>query len=116
VVDDEPVVRESVRRMLEYAGHQVWEASTAAEALQILESRHPLPDLLLTDIVMPGKTGIALAAEAHHRWPGLHVLFMSGFTRNYADELSGAVCLSKPFGPAELVVAVQSALDPKPAE
>ena len=101
--------------ILEHAGHEVWEAASAAEALEMLETRQPLPDLLLTDIVMPGMTGIGLAAQAHHRWPGLHVLFMSGFAREYADELSGAVCVSKPFRAGELVVAVQSALEPKAA-
>lgn len=115
VVDDEPVARRSARLILEHAGHRVWEASGASEALRLLESRRPLADLLLTDIVMPGMNGIALAAEAHRRWPGLHVLFMSGFTREFADELSGSICVSKPFRASELVGAVESALGPKTA-
>ncbi|HEY1339268.1 MAG TPA: response regulator [Bryobacteraceae bacterium] len=110
VVDDESAVRRFVRMILESAGQIVLEASSGEEALRLLEEHDPRPDLLLTDIVMPGMSGIALAAQAHKRFPGLHVLFMSGYSQDFAAELSGSVCVVKPFKPAELVAAIQSAL------
>jgi two-component system cell cycle sensor histidine kinase/response regulator CckA len=110
VVDDESVVRRFTRSILERAGHQVIEASRAEEALQVLEEHGTPPDLLLTDIVMPGMNGIALAGEAHQKWPDLHVLFMSGFSGEYEAELTGSVCVSKPFKPDQLLTAVHSAL------
>jgi CheY-like chemotaxis protein len=113
VVDDDAAIRRFVRSILEQAGHTVLEADLPENALAVLRTHVPPPDLLLTDILMPGLNGIALAAQAHKIVPGLHVLFMSGFARHYAAELSGSVCLSKPFKPAELVASVQAALAPK---
>ncbi len=116
VVDDEPAIRHFVRSILEHAGHEVIDASQGEEALGILQGAAPPPDLLLTDIVMPGMNGIMLAAQAHHFVPGLHVIFMSGFSQDFADELSGSVCLSKPFKPAELIAAIQAAVSPHPSD
>jgi len=110
VVDDEPAIRRFVRSILEGSGHTVMEASLGEEALGLLREQVPPPDLLLTDIVMPGMNGLALAAQAHKILPGLHVLFMSGFSQEYTAELTGSVCVSKPFKAAELVSAVHSAL------
>jgi CheY-like chemotaxis protein len=104
VVDDEDTVRSLVRTILEHAGHEVLEAANAAQALEMLSER--TPDVLLTDIVMPGMNGLALAAEAHHRRPGIPVIFMSGFASRYADELIGSICLRKPFTANELLLAV----------
>ena len=110
VVDDESGVRRFVRSILERAGHEVVEAPAGEEALGILRDVAREPDLLLTDIVMPGMNGLALAAQAHKIIPGLHVLFMSGFAQDYTDELTGSVCVAKPFTAAQLISAVRSAL------
>lgn len=110
VVDDESTIRRFVRAILERSGHSVMEAALGEEALGLLRAQVPAPDLLLTDIVMPGMNGLALAAQAHKIVPGLHVIFMSGFAQDYTSELTGSVCVSKPFKPAELVSAVHSAL------
>lgn len=110
VVDDEAAVRRLVCAVLEQAGHSVAEAASGEEALGLLHSETVRPELMLTDIVMPGMNGIALAAHAHRIAPSLHVVFMSGFTQDYAAELTGSVCLAKPFKPAQLLSAVHSAL------
>jgi CheY-like chemotaxis protein len=107
VVDDEKNIRELVRTLLERAGYRVTEAADAETALQILEERMLEPNLLLTDIVMPGMNGLALAAKAHHLRPSLPVIFMTGFANEYQAELSGSVCLRKPFKPPELLAAIQ---------
>ncbi|HKE21873.1 MAG TPA: response regulator [Bryobacteraceae bacterium] len=107
VVDDERPVRELVRTILEHGGHQVVEAGDAAEALEIL--RACCPEVLLTDIVMPGMSGLSLAAHAHQLHPAMPVIFMSGFASQYADELDGSVCLRKPFTANQLLLAVGEA-------
>ncbi len=61
VVDDRATNRELVRTLLRYSGHQVIEAREGAEALDLAHSRHP--DLVLTDILMPGMDGYELARE-----------------------------------------------------
>lgn len=87
------------------------EAGDAREAIEILQDH--APDLLLTDIVMPGMSGLGLAAQAHHLHPKLPVMFMSGFASQYEDELSGSVCLRKPFTAGELLTAVEDVLSLK---
>jgi len=107
VVDDEKNIRDLVRTLLERAGYRVMEAADAEAALAVLEERVLEPQLLLTDIVMPGMTGLALAARAHHLRPKLPVIFMTGFANEYQAELSGSVVLRKPFKPPDLLTAVQ---------
>jgi CheY-like chemotaxis protein len=114
VVDDEPGVRRMVRMILERAGYRVLEAADAAAAWRIVEEQ-PSPALLLTDIVMPGENGLWLAARAHQVRPGLPVLFMSGYAQDYEAELSGSVCIRKPFTPSQLLEAVIDVLGSRAA-
>ncbi len=110
VVDDEREIRSLVRILAERAGYRVVDASSAEEALQLLEDDAFEPRLLLTDIAMPGMNGLALAAIMHHLRPGLPVLFMTGFADEYQAELSGSVVLRKPFKGAELLTAIQDVI------
>ncbi len=110
VVDDEKEVRSLVRLLAERAGYRVTEASNAEEALAVLQERLLEPQLLLTDIVMPGASGLMLAAQAHHIRPSMPVIFMTGFADEYQAELSGSVCLRKPFKAAELITAIQDVI------
>jgi CheY-like chemotaxis protein len=80
LADDEAPVREFVRRALAAAGHEVVAVADGSEALAAL-AEGPF-DLLLTDIVMPGIDGIALALKAAKEQPALRIMLMSG----YADE------------------------------
>lgn len=114
VVDDDRTVRELVTSILARAGHGVAQAADAEEALQWMEKQPP--ELLLTDIVMPGMSGLTLAAHAHRQWPGLRVMFMSGYASQYEEELSGSVCLGKPFTPSKLLTAVEEVLALKRTE
>ena len=111
VVDDEREIRELVRRLTERAGYMSVEADSAETALRILQENHG-PSLMLTDIVMPGMSGLMLAAQAHILKPSLPVIFMTGFADLYQDELSGSVCLRKPFKPADLLAAIQDVIGP----
>ena len=109
VVDDEDALREVVARTLAAVGYTVLTAPDGASALALAAA----PDLLLTDVVMPGISGVELARELGARHPGMRVLLMSGWT---GDALSAHAVddsvdlLAKPFTRAELRARVERAL------
>ena len=78
VVDDEPSVREFVQRVLDEAGYVTCMADSAAAALQLFGKKGS-PDLLLTDLNMPGMRGDELAARLRKQSPDLKVLYLTGF-------------------------------------
>ena len=80
VVEDEPMVRSHVVRMLARMGYDCLEAVDGCEALQVLSEQSEPVDLVLTDLVMPRMNGSDLAREIAGRWPELPVLFMSAYT------------------------------------
>jgi PAS domain S-box-containing protein len=113
VVEDEPAVRAVVVRSLEYGGFRVLQASDAAVALQVAD-REGRPDLVLTDLMMPGIGGAEVARRLKTRWPGLPVLFMSGYS---AEDLRRqglvdpeGVIIQKPFKPDALLRSVNLVL------
>jgi CheY-like chemotaxis protein len=112
IVDDEPEIRNLVRMLVEREGYRVAEAGDGREALRVLEERLLEPELMLTDIVMPGMNGLALAARVHQIRPRLPVIFMTGFADEYQAELSGSVCLRKPFKAPDLLTAIQDVIGP----
>ncbi len=118
VVDDEPRVLEVTSRVLRGLGYTVLEAGDPAAALAVAESGAAF-DLLLTDLVMPGMNGRALAEHLADLRPALPVLFMSGYDPEtvFADGLldPGAPFLSKPFGRETLASCVRALLDGDPA-
>src|SRR5213075_2691013 len=79
LVEDQPEVRNIVRRQLESLGHRVLVAEAATEALLLVKAGNP--DVLLTDVMLvTGMNGVDLAETATSLAPGLAVIFMSGFT------------------------------------
>jgi CheY-like chemotaxis protein len=76
LVDDEPVIRQMVRRMLHQAGHEVVEGANGQEGLQRLEAL--AVELVLTDIVMPVMNGIEFIKQARLLPPSLVMIAMSG--------------------------------------
>jgi CheY-like chemotaxis protein len=113
VVEDEATVRTLLSRVLARKGYDVMEAATGEEALAILNSDLHV-DLLLTDTVMPGISGVELAERARIIRPSLAVLHMSGYTEDevFRRGLSrrGEDFLQKPFSPAVLLSNVADAL------
>jgi CheY-like chemotaxis protein/two-component sensor histidine kinase len=95
-VDDDPLIAMSTTEMLEDLGHRVIPATSGRHALEILKSDEPL-DLMMTDHMMPGMTGIELAAYSREMRPSLPVLLATG----YADLPEGAQLdlprLAKPY-------------------
>lgn len=114
VVDDEPAVRSLVKGILTAEGYHVVEAGDADAARRLAGEGARDIDLLLTDMVMPGTSGTALANELLAVRPDLRVLYISGFTdptRFGADRLDPAShFLQKPFRPAGLKQKVREAL------
>lgn len=106
LVDDDPQVRVTVRRLLLDLGYAVLEAENGAEAREILDQT-PGIRLLLSDIVMPGQLdGRQLARYARGAGEVAHVLLMSGYAAE-CDNPIEAPWLAKPFGKAELSAALR---------
>src|SRR5262249_49486806 len=114
VVDDEPAVRTLVTSTLRADPVKVLLATSAEEALAIAGAHRGDIDLLLTDAVLPGRSGIELARLLVSERPGLRVLIMTGYTPDTAgiDQLPQPVAvLQKPFSPGDLRKRVREALD-----
>lgn len=115
VAEDEADLRELVREVLEAAGYRVLAARTADEALRLTREHAGPIHLVLTDVVMPGMSGPALAREVQARRAEARVLFMSGHAGRSANPTEpldpAAPRLEKPFTPDALVVAVREVLD-----
>ena len=115
VVEDEPAIRRIVLRTLQDAGYETLDAADAVEAAGLLEDSGRMPDLLLTDVVLPRGSGPEFARNLRDRQPRLPVLFVSGYAPEQVAEraLPGAEgqMLPKPFLPLQLLAAVRTALD-----
>jgi signal transduction histidine kinase len=96
LVDDDPLIAGSTVSMLEDLGHQVTEAHSAAEALQLLKGGLAT-DLLITDHAMPGMTGMELAGEVRHRHPDLPILLATGFAEPTGGKAIDLPRLAKPY-------------------
>jgi CheY-like chemotaxis protein len=115
LVEDEDGVRSLVRQVLGGCGYQLLEARHGEEALAI-SSQHDGPiDLVLTDVVMPRLSGVALAKRLEVLRPQTRVLFMSGFTDSallrHGVHQGDVDCLLKPFTPEALARKVREVLD-----
>jgi CheY-like chemotaxis protein len=106
-VDDEQIALLVRQRVLEKAGYEVIPANSVDRALEILGSRSV--DLVLTDFLMPGKTGAELAAEAKLHWPEIPVVIMSG-VNEIPEGLSAYLFLNKLEGPVYLCEKVREVL------
>jgi signal transduction histidine kinase/CheY-like chemotaxis protein/PAS domain-containing protein len=116
-VEDQPELAQLIRRLLEPAGYAVTVFTDAEAALAGFDDG-PVPDLLITDVVMPGMTGPDLAAALRARHPSLPVIYMSGYTaaalgpQVQLDDNSALV--EKPFNRSTLLTAVQRFTHPAP--
>ncbi|MFK3691790.1 response regulator [Agrobacterium tumefaciens] len=96
IVEDEPLILMSTVDMVEELGHTVHEANSAEHALGVLETNRI--DTLLTDVGLPGMSGIELAKQVRDRWPDVRIVFASGDdSAKTASGIADAHQLSKPF-------------------
>ncbi len=104
VVDDHALVREALATGLKLLGHDVAEAADGGAALDAMEKR--LPDVLVTDLDMPGMGGLELIDRTRRAYPKLPIVAMTagGAGANIASRLQ------KPFSTSQLMVAIKSAI------
>ncbi|WP_427184914.1 response regulator [Bordetella bronchialis] len=109
LVEDDSLIRASTAEMLEALGHSVVATAHASAALAALHGDRI--DVLMTDIGLPGVSGVELAAQARERQPGLGVVFASGHdvgADGAHDNLADAVHLLKPYTPQDLERVLES--------
>jgi PAS domain S-box-containing protein len=114
LAEDEAAVRETLVRTLELSGYQVMATATGDAAFAAFEA-DPTFDLLLTDIVMPGKLqGTDLAKSLRERWPALPIIFMSGYANEATVHGNGLrpedIRMMKPVQRVDLLTAVRKVL------
>jgi hypothetical protein len=114
VAEDEDAVRLFVERVLTGAGYRVLTAAHGAAAVATARSINQL-DLLFTDVVMPGMSGVELAAQLAKHRDGLQVIYASGYSEEgvLRDALGDerVPYLAKPFTAEELLTTVREVLD-----
>jgi CheY-like chemotaxis protein len=104
LVEDEPFVRDATRRILQNAGFQVLAAADAQEALAAYDHAEGNIDLLMTDAVLPGRSGMELAQDVRLRSSATEVLLTSGYGEDGVQcEKSGAHYLPKPYSRQSLL-------------
>ena len=112
VIDDEDVIRMLVLEILETAGHEVTGAESAERALVLLE--HLEFDLVVSDVIMPGLSGLDLLEAVRARRASMPVVLMTGAgtydTLSQAMIRGAARLVTKPFAHADLQAAVSGAL------
>jgi PAS domain S-box-containing protein len=115
LVEDDEVVRELLRMFLLRLGYRVLGAGSGDEALAAVQAHGSPPDLLLTDVVMPGMSGRELARAVRERWPGVAVIYMSGYTDDAIEQHGvldpGSEFIQKPVSPDLLAHRVRAVLD-----
>jgi CheY-like chemotaxis protein len=114
LVEDDDAVRAVLARVLAREGFPTLLAGNAAEALRIYDRAPREPAILVTDVILPDRTGPVLARALARRRPHLPVLFISGYAvedlERRGDLPVGMALLPKPFTPADLVQAIRSRL------
>lgn len=114
LVEDEPMLMELSRQMIEALGYTVISAGTPGEALILAERHGDKLDLLITDVVMPECNGRELAEKLSNMIPGLKVLYMSGYTANvivHHGILEDSInFIQKPYSAREMAERIRAAL------
>jgi PAS domain S-box-containing protein len=114
LVEDDAIMRNLTRKMLEEHGYAVLEAKDGVAALELANSDHARIDLMLTDVVMRGLSGPELSARLTRAKPGMKIVYMSGYTGELITEhdalQAGTSFLEKPFTRSALLQAIHTAL------
>lgn len=118
LVEDDELVRDMLTQVLQRASHQVMCASNGEEATEYL--RNDKPDIMVTDIIMPKKSGITLISEVKNRHPNLEIIAISGGGRldpmgylDLSETLGASVSFEKPIDNTALLMAIDLLLHGK---
>ena len=113
VVDDHATTRQTIARMLEAGGFTVEQASSGSEALEQLERNSESIDMVLSDVTMPGMSGIDLSYHIRERYPSIPVAIVSGDVSDLERSIIGRAevpFIKKPFHAESLFSAVKEAI------
>jgi two-component system, cell cycle sensor histidine kinase and response regulator CckA len=114
VVEDQAPIRTQIKRALERNGFAVIEADNVAQGLSIFQANQESIGLAIIDIVMPGVSGLDMASELNREYPGLKILYISGYVGSVAMEVitrsSPMALLAKPFTMDVLIERVRMLL------
>jgi PAS domain S-box-containing protein len=111
LVEDEAALRNAICSFLQSNGYAVLAAGDGKEAIEIAEKHRGIIDIMLTDLVMPGMDGIEVVSAIAPLHPGMHIVYMSGYTERTVELLhAGAVLLKKPFSLSELAGQLRAVL------
>lgn len=116
LVEDEWAVRLTVKKLLVEVGYRVIEASDGLSAIDIWKKSGKDIDLVVTDMVMPGMSGLEMAELMKGSAPELKIIYCSGYSSELAKERSldpGEILLSKPFDTKTLLRTIREKLDSK---
>lgn len=112
VVDDERIVLNSCKRVLEAGGFEVFPVTCAQKALTTLEEEEF--SLVLIDVKMPERDGMYLIEEVKKKWPDMPMIVMSGYdipeTIEEAAKIGAPIFIAKPFTPDELLAKVHQVI------
>lgn len=119
VVEDEPLIREMAVRAFRRSGYAVIAAADGDEAIEVARSSGRVIDLLVTDIVLPERSGAEVAEWVRLLMPGLRVVFASGLgdetLARHGLDVPGQAVLRKPYTSARLLACARRVLDARPA-
>ncbi|HPI25997.1 MAG TPA: response regulator [Candidatus Cloacimonadota bacterium] len=115
VVEDDPAISELTSKIIEKLGYQVRNTDSADKAMAMIEDEGFHPDLLVTDVVMPGLSGLELAAILRFKYPSMKFLLMSGYTESvisrHGDRDPNLPFIQKPFTRNDLAEKIRLALE-----
>lgn len=118
LVEDDNLVRDMLAQVLQRASHQVIIASDGDEATEVLKNAHP--DIMITDIIMPKKSGITLISEVKNKHPNMEIIAISGGGRldptgylDLSESLGATVSFEKPIDKSALLMAIDLLLQGK---
>jgi two-component system response regulator (stage 0 sporulation protein F) len=111
LVEDDDLVKDMLAQVLERASHKVIRAHDGEEAAELLKNISP--DIIVTDIIMPKKSGITLISEVKNRHPDMEIIAISGGGRldpigylDLSESLGATVSFEKPIDNAALLMAI----------
>lgn len=112
LVEDDASVRRMLAVNLTARGYRVIEAADAEDAIRLADAESGPVDILVTDVMMPGLSGAGLSVRLRERWPGLRILFISGFGAVVVSDAprDRAAYLQKPFSFDSFIAKIEELL------
>lgn len=118
LVEDDDLVRDMLAQMLERASHTLITATNGEEAVEMLKNTEP--DIMITDIIMPKKSGITLISEVKNKHPDMEIIAISGGGRldptgylDLSESIGATVSFEKPVDKLALLMAIDLLLQGK---